>query len=141
MPVILVSEMSAAISLTSKGEARRAPRERVMLSARLTYQSGAVSVPCVVSQISQSGARITVSADVVLGRTMRLDVPQRNINADVRLVWRRGDMAAVAFETSAPPVKAPASGANKDGLEQENLRLRELVSQLEQRVKRMTEGY
>ena len=109
-----------------------------MLSAKLVYQSGSVSVPCVISQISESGARISVSADVVLGQTMRLEVPQRNISADVRLVWRRGGMAAVAFEQTAPP--APPMGANKDGLEEENRRLRELVVQLEQRLKTMQEG-
>jgi hypothetical protein len=133
--------MNAAKELTVKGESRRAPRERVMLSAKLTYQSGSVSVPCVVSQISESGARISVSADVVLAQTMRLDVPQRNINADVRLVWRRGGMAAVAFEPTPPALKAPLKAANKDGLEEENQRLRELVVQLEQRLKQMKEGF
>ena len=137
----LVSEMNAASKTTSDVEARRAPRERVMLSAKLSYQSGAVSVGCVVSQISENGARIAVSADVVLSNLMRLDIPQRSVSADVRLVWRRGGVAAVAFEPSHPGVAAPSQPAGKDGLQEENRRLRELVGQLEQRLKQLTEGF
>lgn len=112
-----------------------------MLSAKLSYQSGSVSAPCVVLQISENGARISVSADVVLAQTMRLDVPQRNVNAEVRLVWRRGGMAAVAFKTNTPVPKAAPEASSNDVLEEENRRLRELVIQLEQRLKRMQEGF
>lgn len=138
---MLAAEMGAALESTFKEEARRAPRERVMLSARLSYQGGSVSIPCVVSQISTSGVRISVSADVVLAQTMQLDIPQRHVSAEVRLVWRRAGMAALAYEATSPAPKAAPRTKNADGLEEENRRLRELVLQLEQRIKHMQEGF
>ena len=119
-------------------ENRRAPRERVMLTAKLSFNQGAVSADCVVSNISATGARINVSADVVLAQSMRLLVPQREIDVAVRMVWRRGNLVALAFEPDRSPEKV--APAREKSLEEENRKLRALLVQMEARLKQMHEG-
>jgi hypothetical protein len=108
-----------------------------MLVAKLSFNQGAVSVDCVVSNISRTGARLSVSADVVLAQTMRFLVPQREIDVPVRMVWRRGPVVALSFE---PPAESAASPPREKSLEEENRRLRILLVEMEQRLKRMQEG-
>ena len=129
--------MTAALAQTAD-DPRRAPRERVMLVAQLSFNQGAITVPCVASNLSATGARLSVSADVVLAQSMRLSVPQREIDTPVRLVWRRGNVVAVTFEASAALAVAPV--VNKS-LEAENRELRERVVQLEKRIRQLEQGY
>ena len=131
--------MSAAVKKVAERDNRVAPRERVMLVAKLSFNQGSVSLDCMVSNISKTGARLSVSADVVLAQSMRLAVPQREMDVPVRLVWRRGNVAAVAFETSGP-IGREAAPAREKTLEDENRRLRILLVQMEQRLKQMQEG-
>jgi hypothetical protein len=132
--------MSAASQKAAVLDNRAAPRERVMLVAKLSFNHGAVSVDCMVSNISRNGARLSVSQEFVLAQSMRLSVPQREMDIPVRLVWRRGNVAAVAFETAAPRANETAAPAREKSLEEENRRLRILLVEMEQRLKRMQEG-
>jgi hypothetical protein len=132
--------MSAASPKAAVLDNRTAPRERVMLVAKLSFNHGAVSVDCMVSNISRNGARLSVSQEVVLAQSMRLSVPQREMDIPVRLVWRRGNVAAVAFETSGSGARETATPAREKSLEEENRRLRVLLAEMEQRLKRMQEG-
>ena len=111
-----------------------------MLAAKISFNQGAVSLDCVVSNISQSGARLSVSKDVVLAHSMNLSVPQREIDLPVRMVWRRGSVAAVAFEYSGAKARKTTMQAREKSLEEENRRLRILLAEMEQRLRRMQEG-
>jgi hypothetical protein len=132
--------MSAAVQKAADLDNRVAPRERVMLVAKLSFNHGAVSLDCMVSNISKTGARLSVSADVVVAQSMRLAVPQRELDLPVRMVWRRGNVVAVAFETTGPGGRETSSPTREKSLEEENRRLRVLLVQMEQRLKQMQEG-
>jgi len=132
--------MSAASQKTADSELRIAARERVMLVAKLSFNQGAVSVDCVVSNISRTGAKLSVSAEVVLAQTMRLSVAQRELDLSVRMVWRRGNIVAVAFEAPVANARETDSPTREKSLEEENRRLRTLLVEMEQRLKRMQEG-
>lgn len=127
--------MQPAGNLAQK-EARYAKRDRVMLSANIAFNNGAFSTSCVVTQLSQTGARLSLPADAPISNNFRIQIPQRSFEADARLVWRRGAYAGIAFIDE----HAAASPAQSDTAE-ENKRLRALVAQLELRLKEMGGGY
>lgn len=133
--------MSAVGKHSADDEQRIASRERVMLTASLSYSGGAYSVSCLVTQISATGVRISVDGDFVLSRKLRVSIPQRGIDTPARLVWRRGNTAGLAFETAATPVAEEPSPRRDRDLEEENKKLRILLAQLEQRLKDMQQGY
>lgn len=79
-------------------ERRRAPRQRAFLRARISHLDGSISFEGSVTQISQTGARVTLSATDNLPERFRIEIPQRRIDVAARLVRRDAEGAAVAFE-------------------------------------------
>ena len=75
----------------------RPPRERALLEARLSFARGAMSFPCIVAQISKSGAKLNVGEDAALPDEFDLAIAQRNWKSRARLVWRKGGQAGVKF--------------------------------------------
>ncbi len=111
---------------------RRAPRERAFLQARLSFANGAMSFPCLVTQISATGARLAVEDAIALPDRFHVSIPRKDIDCQARLVWRKDGHAAVAF---------PKAGSDSDktraalidrlaALEADNARLRDQVAEL-----------
>ena len=88
---------------------RRAPRQRAFLTARLVYPDGSVSVEGLVTQISEIGAKINLAEDVNLPERFRVEIPQRRLQREARLVRRDADSVAVAFETEPKPAALDAA--------------------------------
>ena len=61
----------------SPSDARRAIRVRTFLQARISYGEGAISTECTVSQLSDTGARLTVASTVALPDVFDIAVPDR----------------------------------------------------------------
>jgi hypothetical protein len=136
--------MSAVREESGNSDNRVAPRQRVMLAAKLSFNNGSFSTTCTILQLSATGARASIEGDLPVSQRFEISIPQRNVTRMARLVWRRGAMIGLAFEgadgeLAGPPPRKP--GGNSDGLEEENRRLKVLVAQLEARLKEMKEGY
>ncbi len=86
-----------AVSDPAAAEQRRAPRERAMLSARLTWGRGTYSLEATVTQISKTGCQLAVLASHVLPPEFQIDVPRRAISRKALVVWRTQQELAVRF--------------------------------------------
>ena len=75
---------------------RRLFREPIKASAVLRFSSRAV--PCTTVDLSEGGAKLSLSAAIMLPGRFALDVPSRNLRRSARLVWRAGDQLGVEFD-------------------------------------------
>jgi hypothetical protein len=109
------------------GGKSRQPRTRALLIASISSLDNSLSTPCLVNNISASGARMTLSASIPLSGEFKVFIPQRNLARHARLIWRKGDQLGIKFQQEADPT-APPDEDDKDGriqaLEAENAALR-----------------
>ena len=127
--------------IESKPE-RRAPRERAFLSGRISYGAGALSTPCTIMQISATGAKINVAPTISLPEVFQLVIAQKSIDRPARLIWRRDDVAAIAFQPDKALVELPAAEAARlqiAALHAENDRLKARIGKLTAQVARLTD--
>jgi hypothetical protein len=75
----------------------RAERSRALLGARVVFNEGRTSADCQIRNLSITGARISVSASVVLPHEFLLAIPSRGQTCKVELRWRKADAAGVRF--------------------------------------------
>jgi hypothetical protein len=125
----------------NKSEGRRARRDRVRLGAHASFANGALSMECVVTDLSAEGARLALPMPVISLQKLEIAIPSRNLKRRARVVWRRRDIVGVRFDT---PV-AELEGADPEDLqrlaelEAENIELRRRVDSLNQEIRRMTD--
>ncbi len=115
---------------------RRAPRERAFLNAP-------VSFPCVVTQISATGAKLSIGDEVSLPDRFHIEIAQRGVDRPAEMVWRRNGQVAVAFLPSDLRQQEgwETSLARLRELEAENAKLRANLIALTEQFNRITEGY
>lgn len=87
----------AAPAAPATDEHRAALRRRALIAATIRYGGGAVTVDCVVRNISQTGAKIDVPEGASLPGTFELVIPQKNVAHRCELRWRRAGEAGIAF--------------------------------------------
>ena len=127
----------------SEADGRVAPRHRVLIAGAIRYAGGIGTASCVVRNLSETGAKLTLSESLTLPAHFDLVIAQRNAVHRCELRWRRGDEAGVAFlDAPAEPGKAatPAAAietpeidllrARIRTLEAENARLKARIDQL-----------
>jgi PilZ domain len=78
-------------------EKRRAPRRRVLKGAIVAYNDRHSTIPCVVRDISDVGARLRTDGVMNAPDTFLLIVELDGIEADCAVVWRRPPDLAVTF--------------------------------------------
>lgn len=83
---------------------RSTPRLRSFLKGRVVFNGGQNSLECLIRDISSTGARLEVSANVTLPDRFDLYLPHRDETCKVHSQWRRGSQLGVAFDhiESAP---------------------------------------
>ena len=134
--------MSIAEQKSSFRPERRAPRERAFLSGSISYGGGAMSTPCTVMQLSATGAKLSVASTISLPEIFQIVVAQKAINRRARLIWRKADVAAVAFELDDSPVELPAGDSARAriaAMQAENERLKARVGELSAQIARLTD--
>jgi len=77
-------------------ETRVAPRVRVMKTAKIDY--GGDKYPCVVRDISSTGAALEFSDLIRIPDEFTLIMPDDRLKLSCRVVWRRGYRVGVRFE-------------------------------------------
>jgi len=140
---IVATDQAKSLAEVAPGAAARERRARALLNATISTFDNALSTPCLVNNISNSGARITISESIPLGAEFKISIPQRGITCVARQVWRQGDQLGVAFQPD-PGVAAAQSGADKDAriraLEAENAHLKAEIGILRNLLYRRDEG-
>jgi PilZ domain len=124
-------------------EARRTKRERTFLPARISFGEGAMWADCTVTQLSSTGARISVPASAALPDRFNIAVPQRGLDCRAKLVWRKDDLAGVEFELTDRASPAPTIEDHLvriRELEAANAKLRGQIAELLVQVQRLTDG-
>ena len=134
---------SAEKSEEAAGKDRRAHRERAFLQARISFAGGSMSYPCFVTQISATGAKIALDAQVSLPERFHITIAQRNVDREARRVWQKEGSAALVFLAPEKSVKSDVRDLERRlrALEAENARLRAQISALSTRLKDQAEGY
>ncbi|WP_457094974.1 PilZ domain-containing protein [Microvirga sp. P5_D2] len=79
------------------GERRSIKRWPAVLAARITSDSGAVSIECIVRDLSDTGARIYLTDNSSLPLEFVLEIPSRGLRVQSRLMWGRGANHGVVF--------------------------------------------
>jgi hypothetical protein len=78
---------------------------RSFLKGRVLFNGGQNSLDCLIRDMSATGARLELSANVTLPDRFDLYLPHRDETCKVHLQWRRGSQLGAAFDhvESAPP--------------------------------------
>ena len=76
-------------------ETRVAPRIRVMKAAKIDY--GGDKYPCIVRDISSTGAALEFSDLIRIPDEFTLIMPDDRLKLSCRVVWRRGYRVGVRF--------------------------------------------
>lgn len=77
---------------------KREARKLLGKSAWITLDGGFAVRPCVVADISETGARVTLDEAVALPATLKLAFSRdARTGHTCRVVWRRGKSAGVKF--------------------------------------------
>ncbi|WP_372425059.1 PilZ domain-containing protein [Salinarimonas chemoclinalis] len=129
-------------TIVETSEQRTAPRRRALVAARIRYGGGAVTIDCVVRNISETGAKIDISEGVTLPGHFEIVIPQMNVVHRAELRWRRGGEAGIAFLDVAegePPAEAAAPAAATLAVTPSEAALKARIRALEAEVVRLRE--
>ena len=116
---------------------RVAPRVRTLIAAKIVFNNGQITLDCLIRNLSETGAKLTISDAVTVPDCFDLTIPQKNVTRRVRTAWRRGEEIGVRFED------APRSESGSPDASALKRRIRELeaeVARLQSRVLQLTEG-
>ena len=82
-------------------ERRQSARRRTYLGGRAAFEKTASTADCLVRNLSSGGARIAFTGSTPMPDAFDLTLNERSETRAVRVVWREGFNAGVAFQGSA----------------------------------------
>ena len=95
--VVQFRTTSSALAKTEQDDARHALRKRVLKGAVAASNERRLTLPCTLRDISDTGARLKVSASVTLPDTFELIVEIDGLEADCEVIWRSASEVGVRF--------------------------------------------
>ena len=69
-------------------EQRAAPRMRTLIAAKIGFNNGQSALDCLIRNLSDTGAKLIVSAAVTLPECFDLIVAPKSLTRRVRIAWR-----------------------------------------------------
>ncbi|MCA0407565.1 MAG: PilZ domain-containing protein [Proteobacteria bacterium] len=121
-------------------ERRQNQRRRTLMGAKIRCAVFTGATPCVVRNVSDTGACLSVEDALWVPGHFQIEVPHLRLRSDARVVWRRGNGVGIAFEKTKPaflgqsfsPQREPAANPMDRilYLEQERAKLALRVKQL-----------
>jgi hypothetical protein len=81
---------------------RNTERLPSFLGGTIIYNRNRWSLPCIVKNLSGTGAKLTAKNLPALPDSFELEVPQKNATYAVRMKWREGDVVGVAIDGVVP---------------------------------------
>ncbi len=88
---------SLAATIVADDDRRDSTRQEADEYALTLLQGSDSAIACVVKDISETGARIMISADCFVPKRFKLCIPERDVIADCEYVWRRSDEVGLRF--------------------------------------------
>src|SRR5450432_4000118 len=90
--------MGVSEPLSTPGKRRRnAPRRRTFRDLEIVYDYGASRIVCAARDLSDTGAKIELPAEVTLpDRFLMIDLSSK-VSHEARPVWREGRLAGLEF--------------------------------------------
>ena len=92
------TEKPTELSVAGAAHSRR-QRHRVLKAGLVCFNGRHVTVPCVVRDMSDGGARLSVTGSVGIPDTFELYIELDASWAGCEVTWRRGDSVGVRFTT------------------------------------------
>src|SRR4051795_11394150 len=117
---------------------RVAPRMRTLIAAKISFNNGQSTLDCLIRNLSDTGAKLIVSAAVTLLECFDLLIPQKSVTRRARIVWRRGEAMGVRFDEDAP--RSESSDPDVSSLKRRMRELEAEVARLQSRIRQLTEG-
>lgn len=77
---------------------RSETRKQASWVGQIELHNGA-ELPCVVKDVSKSGAKLVVPSSFALSKYFSLKVDERNLIMEVYVVWRRGNFVGIQIES------------------------------------------
>jgi two-component system cell cycle response regulator len=99
----------SAIRLT---DVPRAPRQRTLYAGVLIHGAAGLTTDCAVRDISDGGARIKLTAMVVLSAPVVLLIPRIGDAHEIQAIWQRGPELGLRFLRKID-LKAPESDIDR----------------------------
>ena len=91
---------------TQTTEEKRAEiRSRVIKAGTISYNDHHFTIPCMVRNISDTGARVKFDKTVIVPETFALEIELDAMEVDCEVVWRRRDEVGVKFVSEIRPTK------------------------------------
>ena len=117
---------------------RIAPRLKALLAAKISFNNGQSTLDCLIRNLSDTGAKLIVSAAIALPDGFDLLIPQKSVTRRVRIVWRRGEAMGVRFDEDAP--RSQSRDPDATSLTRRMRELEAEVARLQSRILQLTEG-
>ncbi|MGA2045282.1 MAG: PilZ domain-containing protein [Roseiarcus sp.] len=121
---------------------QRANRNRAFYHGFISYVDGAISIRCIVNQLSETGAQLNLESTIALPDRFAIRIPQKRIDTIARLVWRNHDRAGVellAEHRAEPFCDDEYQNMRLSYLLAENARLKAHLGILVQQVNRLSD--
>lgn len=97
--------IEAFVSPPVKRNARTAERQPTFKIAFVRYAGCKGEVACLVRDMSQSGARISLNEAIGLPEEVRLFIPQLTLKLDAEVRWQRGGDVGLEFKKPDQPAR------------------------------------
>jgi hypothetical protein len=95
-----VGKKEKSVKPTNTHESRGARRKRTLLRGKLAYGSGAFSIDCVISDISETGARVQAEPGATVPEHVFLVHLRTRTAYDAQVVWHRGNNFGLKFSAA-----------------------------------------
>ena len=134
---------SATVRKIDGQDKRGAQRERALLLGTMSYANGKMMFPCIMMNISATGAKINTVNDGLLPQIVQIEIPQRKIKTATRIVRVEGDSVFLHFEQAVQSSQSAIDvlTAKIRDLEKDNTRLRATCDDLTLQVNRFSASY
>jgi hypothetical protein len=85
------------------GEKQRcaSPRVKTFLRGLIYYDNRSTAADCLVRDISETGAKLELSENVIIPYLISLYIPKKNETLRATVQWRHSDMLGIAFTGAA----------------------------------------
>lgn len=111
---------------------RDSARVRTLLRGCIYFNDRSAAADCLIRDLSDTGARLELSENVVIPYLIDLYIPKREETLRASVQWRHGDLVGIAFIGLAEPGAGDVKNLAKQG--QKEAALAERVEQLEEEV-------
>jgi hypothetical protein len=81
----------------AEDERRGSARQRAVLRGCVYYNKRGAAADCLIRDVSDSGARLELSENVVIPDLIELYIPKKGETYHARVLWRRGNEVGVEY--------------------------------------------